>query len=110
MTTAAAGAGACAAIQRGDPRCRGVVVLGRDAPEAALADRFAAAARHGLVKGFAVGRTIFAGAARAWFRGELDDTAVVATMAERFQRLCGVWDQVRAEARAKDQAGKGDAP
>ncbi len=106
MTSAAAWAGACAAIERGDPRCRGVVVLGLDAPEATLADSFAAAARHGLVKGFAVGRTIFAETARAWFRGELDDAAAVATMAERFQRLCGLWDQ----ARAKAQAGKGDAP
>ncbi len=62
---------------------------------------FAAAARHGLVKGFAVGRTIFAGAARAWLRGELDDAAAVATMAERFQRLCALWDEARA--------GKGNA-
>ncbi len=66
---------------------------------------FAAAARHQLVKGFAVGRTIFADAARAWLRGELDDAAAVATMVERFQRLCGVWDKARAKARA----GKGDA-
>jgi len=114
MTSAAAWAKTCAAIVENDPRCRGVVVLGLDAPEAALAESFAAAARHGLVKGFAVGRTIFAEAARAWFRGELDDAAAVATMAERFQRLCGLWDQARATAgaedQAEDQAGKGEAP
>ena len=67
---------------------------------------FAAAARHQLVKGFAVGRTIFAGAARAWVRGELDDAAAVATMAARFQRLCSLWDQ----ARDKAGAGKGETP
>ncbi len=106
MTTEAAWASACAAIDQNDPWCRGVVVLGLDAPEATLADSFAAAARHGLVKGFAVGRTIFAEVARVWLRGELDDAAAVATMAERFRRLCGLWDQ----ARAKAQAGKGDAP
>jgi len=52
-------------------------------------------------EGFAVGRTIFGEAARAWFRGELDDAAAVATMASRYQRLCDLWDKARA--------GKGDA-
>jgi 5-dehydro-2-deoxygluconokinase len=106
MTTEPAWAGACAAIDQNDPWCRGVVVLGLDAPEAVLADSFAVAARYELVKGFAVGRTVFADAARAWLRGELDDAAAVATMAARFQRLCGLWDK----ARAKAGAGKGDAP
>jgi 5-dehydro-2-deoxygluconokinase len=96
MTSDAAWARTCAAIERNDPWCRGVVVLGLDAPEAELAESFAAAARHDLVKGFAVGRTIFADAARSWFSGELDDSAVVATMAERFQRLCAIWDKARA--------------
>ena len=103
MTTEAAWAGACAAIEQNDPWCRGVVVLGLDTPEAALADSFAAAARHQLVKGFAVGRTIFTGAARAWFGGELDDAAAVATMAARFRRLCGLWDQARDKARAGEE-------
>jgi 5-dehydro-2-deoxygluconokinase len=96
MTSDAAWAKTCAAIERNDPWCRGVVVLGLDAPEAELAESFAAAARHDLVKGFAVGRTIFADAAKGWFRGELDDPAVFATMAERFQRLCAIWDKARA--------------
>jgi 5-dehydro-2-deoxygluconokinase len=49
-----------------------------------------------MVKGFAVGRTIFGEAARAWFRGELDDAAAIATMAARFRRLCSLWDEARA--------------
>jgi 5-dehydro-2-deoxygluconokinase len=102
MTSDAAWACTCAAIEQNDPWCRGVVVLGLDAPEAELATSFAVAARHDLVKGFAVGRTIFADAARAWFRGELDDAAAVATMAAKYQRLCALWDKARA--------GKGDAP
>ena len=76
--------------------------MGLDAPEAELAESFAVAARYDPVKGFAVGRTIFADAARAWFRGELDDAAAVATMAAKYQRLCALWDKARA--------GKGDAP
>jgi 5-dehydro-2-deoxygluconokinase len=101
MATDAAWASTCAAIRQNDPWCRGVVVLGLAAPETELAASFAVAARHDLVKGFAVGRTIFADAARDWFRGELDDAAAVATMAARYQRLCGLWDQARA--------GEGDA-
>jgi 5-dehydro-2-deoxygluconokinase len=101
MRTEAAWASTCAAIEQNDPWCRGVLVLGLDAPEAALAESFAVAARHGMVKGFAVGRTIFGEAARAWFRGELDDAAAVATMASRYQKLCALWDKARA--------GKGDA-
>ncbi len=66
MRTDAAWAACCDAIQEYDPWCRGIVVLGLDAPEAELAESFAIAARQPLVKGFAVGRTIFAEAARSW--------------------------------------------
>ena len=44
-------------IERNDPNTRGIVVLGLDAPADALRESFARAARHDLVKGFAVGRT-----------------------------------------------------
>ena len=87
------------AIERNDPRTRGVVVLGLDAPEDELADSFAIAARFPLVKGFAVGRTIFGDVARQWMKGEIADAAAVAEMARRFGRLCGIWDTARANAR-----------
>ncbi|MFD0979962.1 bifunctional 5-dehydro-2-deoxygluconokinase/5-dehydro-2-deoxyphosphogluconate aldolase [Tropicimonas aquimaris] len=96
--TEAAWENAVAAIEANDPRTRGIVVLGLDEPEAELAESFALAARQPLVKGFAVGRTIFADAARAWLRGEITDGEAVAQMAERFERLCGVWDKVRQSA------------
>jgi 5-dehydro-2-deoxygluconokinase len=89
----------CAAIRTNDPWCRGVVVLGFDAPEDALAESFAAAARHELVKGFAVGRTIFGAAARAWFAGDIDDEAAVVQMAARYGRLCDIWDRARQGTR-----------
>jgi 5-dehydro-2-deoxygluconokinase len=88
-----------AAIERNDPRTRGVVVLGLDAAEDALAESFALAARQPLVKGFAVGRTIFAEAARGWMTGALTDEAAVRMMAETFARLCRIWDDARAHAR-----------
>ncbi|MCA0963101.1 bifunctional 5-dehydro-2-deoxygluconokinase/5-dehydro-2-deoxyphosphogluconate aldolase [Salipiger bermudensis] len=87
------------AIERNDPRTRGIVVLGLDAPEAELAESFALAATQPLVKGFAVGRTIFADAARAWMRGEMSDAEAVAQMAGRFARLCRIWDAARDAAR-----------
>jgi 5-dehydro-2-deoxygluconokinase len=84
------------AIERNDPNTRGIVLLGLDAPEAELAESFALAAAQPLVKGFAVGRTIFGDAARAWLKGEMSDTDAVAQMAERFTNLCRIWDQSRA--------------
>jgi len=96
--TDAAWANAVAAIERNDPRTRGIVVLGLDAPEAELAESFALAAKQSLVKGFAVGRTIFGNAARGWIAGKISDGEAVTEMAENYQRLCGIWDKARGEA------------
>lgn len=101
--TEAAWKNAVEAIGRNDPRTRGIVVLGLDAPEAELAASFALAATQPLVKGFAVGRTIFGNAARAWLKGEKTDAEAVALMAERYSRLCNIWDTARKGA-GKDAA------
>ena len=97
--TEAAWGNAVEAITRNDPNTRGIVVLGLDAPEAELAASFALAAKQPLVKGFAVGRTIFGDAARAWLKGDMSSPDAVAQMAERFTRLCEIWDKARADAR-----------
>jgi len=97
--TEAAWENAVAAIEANDQHTRGIVVLGLDAPEAELAESFALAAKQPLVKGFAVGRTIFGDAARAWMKGEMSDADAVAQMAERFAKLCEIWDGARADAR-----------
>ena len=76
-----------AVIQRHDPYCRGIVLLGLEAPEAELERAFAAAAGHEMVKGFAVGRTIFNEAAEAWLPGKMDDEAAIDDMAGRFGNL-----------------------
>jgi 5-dehydro-2-deoxygluconokinase len=76
-----------AAISSADPHCRGVLVLGLDAPLEELGDRLAAAARQPLCRGFAVGRTIFGDAARAWFANEIDDEAAVGAIAHRYLTL-----------------------
>ena len=47
-----------------------------------------------IVKGFAVGRTIFNDAAEKWLAGKIDDAAAVADMADRFARLTRAWQRV----------------
>lgn len=87
-------------IQRNDPSCRGVLLLGLEAPEATLAESFATAAHEPWCKGFAVGRSIFGDAAAAWFAGSLDDEGVVEQVAVRYRRLIDLWQQ-RSLAPAK---------
>lgn len=81
-----------AAIDDNDPDCRGVVLLGLDVPEAELVAAFRRAAPCERVKGFAVGRTIFAAPARAWLAGQLSDDKVVDAMAANFAALVAAWD------------------
>jgi 5-dehydro-2-deoxygluconokinase len=78
-------------IRDNDPYCRGVVLLGLDAPREELEAAFAAAAGAPIVKGFAVGRTIFADAARAWLAGKISDDEAVDDMAARFAALTEAW-------------------
>jgi 5-dehydro-2-deoxygluconokinase len=88
------------AITKGDPYCRGVVMLGLDAPEAELRQAFAVASGVRIVRGFAIGRTIFADPAERWLAGRLVDEEAVAEMGARFRRLCDAWDQAAAQRRA----------
>jgi 5-dehydro-2-deoxygluconokinase len=88
------------AIARGDPYCRGVVLLGLAALQTELAGCFVAVARFKVIKGFAVGRTIFEEIARQWFCGVIDDDAAVKGMAERLAALVSAWRHARAQAAA----------
>jgi 5-dehydro-2-deoxygluconokinase len=99
MKTDKAWANACAAIGEHDPHTRGIVILGLDAPIEDLKTSFASAAKHRLVKGFAVGRTIFGEAAQAWLRGRMSDDEAVAEMAARFGSLSEIWDSARTSGR-----------
>lgn len=100
MTSRAAWTNAITAIEENDAHTRGIVVLGLDAPEAELAASFDTAAGFDLVKGFAVGRTIFGEVAREWMRGGTGDAEAVAEMARRYGRLCALWDGARAAREA----------
>jgi len=84
-----------AVIKRHDPYCRGILLLGLEAPEAELERAFAIAAGHEMVKGFAVGRTLFNEAAETWLSGGLSDAQVVEDMAARFARLVQSWSHAQ---------------
>ncbi|HYD73598.1 MAG TPA: 5-dehydro-2-deoxygluconokinase [Candidatus Binatia bacterium] len=82
-------------IVANDPHCRGVVVLGLSAPQTELVQSFGPAARCGVVKGFAVGRTIFNGAAEQWFKGQIDDAAAIDSLAANLSVLVDAWRGAR---------------
>jgi 5-dehydro-2-deoxygluconokinase len=84
-------------IARSDPYCRGILLLGLEAAEKDLLDDFAVAAECSLVKGFAIGRTIFAEAALRWFAGTIGDETAIDDMAARFGRLVSAWSAARAK-------------
>ena len=75
-------------------------MLGLDAPTEDLAQAFRLAARMPRVRGFAVGRTIFAGPAQAWLAGRIGDAEAVETMAHSFSGLVAAWRAARVGAPA----------
>jgi 5-dehydro-2-deoxygluconokinase len=81
-----------------DPWCSGIVLLGLEAPIKTLEASFALAEDVALVKGFAIGRTIFNHAAEAWLSGRMKDDEAVSDMAEGFRRLVESWQRVRRAA------------
>lgn len=84
-----------AVIAENDAYCRGIVLLGLEAPAADLEKAFAATRVAPMVKGFAVGRTIFAHAANQWLGGRMTDEEAIADMATRFGELTKAWLRTR---------------
>ena len=77
-----------------DPNCRGILVLGQDVADAQLAQAFEAAADEPMVRGFAVGRTIFWPAAEAWFARSSDDREAVEQIAANYARVAAMWPTI----------------
>lgn len=78
-------------IEQNDPYCRGILILGLDAPEETFKQVFNASANAPLVKGFAVGRTIFGQPSAQWLAGELSDEQLIQAVSERYKRLIQLW-------------------
>ncbi|MCG7588789.1 2-deoxy-5-keto-D-gluconate 6-phosphate aldolase domain-containing protein, partial [Photobacterium sp. OFAV2-7] len=80
-------------LQERDKHCRGVVLLGLDAPEAELQAGFNAAASNSVVKGFAVGRTIFGQPSRDWLANNIDDAELIEQIKRNYHNLITLWRQ-----------------
>jgi len=86
---------AAAVIAANDPTCHGMLVLGQTAAPEQLAAGLTAAASEPAVRGFAIGRAIFASAATRWFAGQLDDDGLVTEVADRYRSTIDTWDGLR---------------
>ena len=80
-----------ALITERDSYCRGVVLLGLDAPQDELKAGFDKSAGHDIVKGFAVGRTLFGQPSREWLANEIDDEALIQKIASNYMALIELW-------------------
>jgi 5-dehydro-2-deoxygluconokinase len=74
-----------------DPACSGILLLGNGLSTDELKRRMAWARASRVCRGFAFGRTVFADAARAWVRGEVDDADVVQRVRDRLVDLIDLW-------------------
>ena len=87
---AAGWAGLAELVAARDPQCRGAVILGLNQPLAELAASFRYATNP-VVKGFMVGRTLWAAASERWLQNTIDDAALVREVAQNFERLVDAW-------------------
>lgn len=95
--SAAAWADLAALVAERDPQCRGAVILGLNQPLETLVAAFGQA-RHPIVRGFMVGRSIWGDACRAWLLDEIDDATLVRRCADRYAVLVQAWRQSRQSA------------
>jgi 5-dehydro-2-deoxygluconokinase len=86
-------------VNERDPYCRGAVILGLNQPLQYLADSFVHATNP-VVKGFMVGRTLWADASLKWFKGEMSDAALIDEVARNFAVLVEAWRNRHQAVRA----------
>ncbi|MGQ0332927.1 bifunctional 5-dehydro-2-deoxygluconokinase/5-dehydro-2-deoxyphosphogluconate aldolase [Halomonas elongata] len=84
-------------LARRAPHCRGVVMLGLDAPAAELKQGIMDSAGADVCKGFAVGRTIFGEPSRRWLRGDYGDEQLIEAVMANYLELVETW-QARQRA------------
>lgn len=86
-----------ALVAERDPHCRGAVILGLNQPLQLLADSFAQATNP-IVKGFMVGRTLWAAPSLQWLQGDINDAAFKNAVAQNFAILVDAWRNRKAAA------------
>jgi 5-dehydro-2-deoxygluconokinase len=78
-------------VRANDPHIQGIIVLGKEATDTELAATFATARSEEMVRGFAIGRTIFGDAAKKWFSDQIDDDAAHDMMVATYSQLIDAW-------------------
>jgi len=75
------------------PQCNGIVMLGLDKPIDELQQGFQVAKKYPIVKGFAVGRTIFGEPSRRWLANTIDNGDFIDQVSENYKQLITSWQQ-----------------
>ena len=91
-----------ALIEARDPWCRGVLMLGLNAPMDELRAGFELAAAYPVCKGFAVGRSLFYSAAEDWFAKDITDAEATARIARNYRELLQTWRDARTSSAAQE--------
>ncbi len=84
-----------ALIKRRAPHCRGIVILGLAATAEKLKKGFAESTSSEMVKGFAVGRTIFAEPCQQWLENKIDSQSLIDQVSDNYVELIEFWQQRR---------------
>ena len=89
-------------IQHHDKHCRGVVMLGLDAPMNELKEGFVNSAGFDICKGFAVGRSIFSEPSREWLANRYSDQQFIDAIVSNYLELVSYWKE-RHTAQSQQQ-------
>ena len=84
-------------IDAHDSHCQGVIVLGLNGTIEGISEAFNVASKQPWVKGFAIGRTLFAEAAQGWLQGHLDDAQAIELMATNYRLIIAAWDNAQVQ-------------
>ena len=87
-------------IQNRHRECHGILILGLDAPMEKIAKAFEDVSSYSVIKGFAIGRAIFAKPSEMWLEGKIDDLAYIEAIKENYLKVVALWQQ-----RKKDSGG-----
>lgn len=93
-----------ALVAERDPYCRGAVILGLSQPLDQLVAGFAEARGSRIVRGFMIGRSVWAEASREWLAGRIGDVEFQARVAANFLQLIEGWRAARQTQPQKETA------
>ncbi|GAD21292.1 5-dehydro-2-deoxygluconokinase [Acidovorax sp. MR-S7] len=93
-----------ALVAERDPYCRGAVILGLSQPLDQLVAGFAEARGSRIVRGFMIGRSVWAEASREWLAGRIGDAELQARVAANFRQLIEGWRAARQTQPQKETA------